>query len=50
MRINIYLFSTNLVKELENDIAEFVNPEVCVYWKVMENNQEFILTIFWLTI
>lgn len=32
--------STNLINELEKDIAEFGNTDVWAYWNVMDNGQE----------
>lgn len=42
-----YLFdSTNLINELEKDIAEFGNTEVWAYWRLMENGQEIYFDYF----
>ena len=37
----VYSFDSNaLIKELENDIAEFGDEKVWAYWTVMDNGQE----------
>ena len=38
--------STDLINELEKEIAEFGNTEVWAYWKVMENGQEIYFDYF----
>ena len=38
--------STDLINELEKDIAEFGNTDVWTYWKVMENGQEIYFDYF----
>lgn len=40
MEIYIYFLSTDLINELEKDIAKFGNTDVWTYWKLIENIQE----------